>query len=163
MLDQLDSLLQILHTLVTDPNLWKTVDVTYEDPHVERVWTQVGENRLSLHRIHPCDKPLFHPHPWPSAMVVADGTYTMGIGRSLDGSVPVEVARLQLAKGSRYEMVDPYAWHWVQPVGKPVMTIMVTGQPWRMPFGFPTHGKGHVHQPLKDEIRDEILEWFRTA
>jgi len=33
---------------------WNTLEVLYEAPRVERLWTQLGPNRLSLHRIHPC-------------------------------------------------------------------------------------------------------------
>jgi hypothetical protein len=141
---------------------WKTVDVTYEDPHVERVWAQWGEERVSLHRIHPCTKPpLFHPHPWPSAMLICSGVYMMGVGRSQFGGMPDDVARLKLVPGAQYEMIDPHGWHWVQPLDLPVMSVMVTGKPWEMPEGFPKHGVGHVHKELSDEVRDDILNWFR--
>lgn len=151
-----------LNDMLADPAYpWKTVDVTYEDPHVERVWTQWGKLRVSLHRIHPCDKPLFHPHPWPSAMLICSGQYRMGIGRSIAGEQPAEIVRLTLGPGCEYEMLDPYGWHWVQPVDLPVMSVMLTGEPWPMPEGFPKHGKGHAHAELSDEARDDVLGWFR--
>lgn len=163
MLDRLHSLLSgPLQEMLSDSAFpWRTVDVTYEDPHVERVWTQWGEERVSLHRIHPCSEPLFHPHPWPSAMKVFSGQYEMGVGRSKSGGVPGELLRIVLTPGSQYEMADVYAWHWVQPIDLPVMSVMVTGRPWKMPDGFPKHGKGHVHRELSDEVRDDILGWFR--
>lgn len=150
--------------MLADPSRdWRTVDVTYEDPHVERVWTQWGDLRVNLHRIHVCEKPLFHPHPWPSAMVVCAGAYLMGVGHSEAGEEPREAARVCLERGSSYEMLDPHGWHWVKPLGPdPVaMTIMVTGKPWELPAGFPKHGKGHVHAELSAEARNGILDWFR--
>jgi hypothetical protein len=151
-----------LQDMLADPaHPWKTVDVTYEDPHVERVWTQWDEDRVSLHRIHPCASPLFHPHPWPSAMKVFSGQYAMGVGRSKSGGTPGETVRLVLAPGSQYEMLDDHGWHWVQPVDLPVMSVMLTGKPWKMPEGFPRHGQGHVHAELSDAVRDDILVWFR--
>ena len=59
---------------------WRSLDIDYEPPHVERLWRPWGpvvstgamtipsRFRLSLHRIHPCETALFHPHPWPSAV-----------------------------------------------------------------------------------------------
>lgn len=153
-----------LHVTLADKNHpWKTLDVTYEDPRVERVWTSVGRMRLALHRIHPCAKPLYHPHPWPSAMWLASGAYVMGVGRAPEGSgePPVECVRTTLFEGSYYEMLDRRAWHWVNPVASPVMTVMLTGEPWEVPPEFPKHGKGHVHRELSDAAREDILEWFR--
>ena len=70
----------ILPELLKDEFLWSTVDVDYETPRVERVWTQVGPMRINLHRIHPCKEALMHPHPWPSAVAVVHGEYEMGVG-----------------------------------------------------------------------------------
>lgn len=94
-------------------------------------------------------------------MKVFSGQYAMGVGRSISGEMPAEIARLILTPGAQYEMLEPYGWHWVQPVDLPVMSVMVTGEPWPMPEGFPKHGKGHVHADLSDAVRDEILGWFR--
>jgi len=162
MLDRLHVLLggPLCNMLASASTPWKTVDVTYEEPHVERVWTEWEGFRVNLHRIHPCEKALFHPHPWPSAMVLCLGTYEMAVGRSLDGSLPVETARVVLSEGSEYEMNDPYGWHWVRPLEKPVMSVMLTGKPWAMPEGFPKHGKGHVHRELDALRTNEILFWF---
>jgi hypothetical protein len=51
--------------------------VNYHHPRVERLWTQVGDSRLMLHVIHPCNssEALYHPYPWPSAMHVLSGRY----------------------------------------------------------------------------------------
>lgn len=174
MLDKLRELLRgPLDSMLADLSYpWKTVDVTYEDPHVERVWTQWGDLRVNLHRIHPCAKALFHPHPWPSAMLICSGVYMMGVGATVAGGPkivqsgpvvvePREAVRVKLVAGSQYEMLDPYGWHWVQPLDLPVMSVMLTGKPWELPEGFPKHGKGHVHAELRPEVRDELLGWFR--
>lgn len=67
----------VLADLLKNPSIWNTIDVNYHHPRVERLWTQVGEFRLMLHVIHPCEtsNALYHPHPWPSAMHVLSGKY----------------------------------------------------------------------------------------
>lgn len=163
MLTKLHALLRgPLRDMLADPAYpWKTLDVTYDVPRVERIWTQWGEDRVSLHRLHPCENPLFHPHPWPSAMVILSGQYLMGLGRSLDGSTPVETARIKLTPGAQYEMLDQLGWHWVKPLDLPVMSVMVSGKPWKMPDNYPIYGKGASPDELRPEVRDEMLGWFR--
>src|SRR5581483_10131554 len=60
-------------------NHWHSLYVDYEPPTVERLWTDVGNCRLYLHRIHPCEKALYHAHPWPSAIKVLSGVYEMAV------------------------------------------------------------------------------------
>ena len=59
-------------TWLANPKLWKTLDVDYHPPRVERVWMSFDDKRISLHVIHPCETndALVHPHPWESAMYV---------------------------------------------------------------------------------------------
>jgi hypothetical protein len=67
----------VLMDLLKNPSIWNTLDINYHHPRVERLWTQIGDSRLMLHVIHPCETSdaLYHPHPWPSAMHVLSGTY----------------------------------------------------------------------------------------
>lgn len=95
-------------------------------------------------------------------MIICSGVYLMGVGRSLTGQAPVETVKIKLTSGAQYEMLDPYGWHWVQPLGAPVMSVMLTWEPWQMPENFPKHGKGVEHEDLAPEVRDEILQWFRA-
>ena len=71
------------------PGSWKTLDVNYEPPQVHRMWVQHGDYRVNLHRIFPCKMPIYHPHPWPSVILVLDGEYEMGVGTE-----DVEAARV---------------------------------------------------------------------
>ncbi len=111
-------------------HLWESLDVNYEPPRVERLWRKFGDFRIYLHRIHPCEKALFHPHPWPSAVEVLSGAYEMGIGYGAGPEAPPTAATAILRKGSSYEMIDPNGWHYVRPFGDPSLSIMVTGKPW---------------------------------
>lgn len=114
---------------------WHSLDVDYEPPRVERVWRDLPDGfRLLLHRIHPCDKALFHPHPWPSAVKILSGRYEMGVGYLPEGddgtkNPPVTVLT-ELAAGSSYVMVEPRGWHWVRPLGVPSLSVMITGPKW---------------------------------
>lgn len=72
----------VLMDLLKNPSIWNTLDVNYYPPRVERLWTQLEDQRLMLHIIHPCEPltSLYHPHAWPSVMHVLDGKYEMGLG-----------------------------------------------------------------------------------
>ena len=85
-----------------EKEIWNGLYIDYHPPIVERVWTQVGENRIYLHRIHPCSEgeALFHPHPWPSAMRILSGEYEMGIGYG-EGTEPPEIAAIVKLDGIR--------------------------------------------------------------
>lgn len=117
--------------LATD--YWSTLDVDYEPPRVERLWKPLPNEdaRIYLHRIHPCEKALFHPHPWPSAVMILSGRYEMGVGFGSGEQEPPVAARTILAAGSCYEMDHPDGWHWVRPIGGPSLSVMITGLPWK--------------------------------
>jgi len=160
----LDVLLRIeteLPSLLLDEAGWRSLDINYHPPRVERLWRSWNAFRVSLHRIHPCDPEdaLFHPHPWPSAMRVLDGVYEMAIGYG-SGSTPPPVAARIITRGDlRYEMTDIDSWHYVRPIERPAMTIMVTGRPWdRDAAGAePTAPLS----PLSETTRAEMLAWYR--
>jgi hypothetical protein len=134
MLDVLKAAEQILPKLLTQPTIWQGLYVNYHHPYVERLWTQWGENRISLHKIYPCEREaaLFHPHPWPQAAKILQGGYEMGVGytKNSDDTPPL-ATRLFLTEGSAYEMVDPNGWHYVRPLTQPSFSLMVTGKPWQ--------------------------------
>lgn len=121
-----------LYDLLCDDSVWKSVDINYHPPHVERLWCQLGKYRLYLHFIHPCKKEeaLFHPHPWPSAICVLEGEYEMGIGFGKGLKEP-EIFTTILSQGNMYyEMPHRDGWHYVRPTEKVCSSIMLTGEPW---------------------------------
>lgn len=144
---------------------WQTVDVDYEQPRVERVWRQYGELRIMLHRIHPCKpdaQPLFHPHPWPSAMRILSGEYLMGVGQGWDRwQAYGRAAKIRMGPGTIYEMAQKDGWHDVQPIGGPVYTLMITGKPWENPIRDSFSVPKNKLNPLSDEARENILNHFR--
>ncbi len=138
---------------------WQSVLIDYHPPIVERLWRQHGEQRVFLHRIHPCtpDQALFHPPPWPSAMRVISGTYEMTIGHGPGEQEPPVAARIVSRGDLRYERTDPDAWHAVRPVDGPAITLMVTGAPWARW----APRSNHPLKPLPDATRQELLDIFR--
>src|SRR5262245_36903696 len=134
MIERLYDIIRIFPRLIfCDPTEWKSVDIDYHDPHVKRLWRQVGEDRVAIHEIDPCDLPsddptalaaLWHPHPWPSAMWIMENRYRMGVSYSGE-TKPTQppAATVIFEAGSFYEMVEPKGWHYVQPVDGPSLSL----------------------------------------
>src|SRR5262245_18938757 len=159
MLDVLSLVEQDLPQLLQDENTWQSLYVDYYPPTVERLWTPWREYRVHLHRIHPCEREqaLFHPHPWPSAMRVLEGDYEMAVGFGTGMAKP-PVAALIMARGDfRYEMSHPDSWHYVRPLGRPTLSVMVTGKPWARD----APRSNRPLQPLRPEQVAELLRLFR--
>lgn len=158
-----------LPALLRDDVGWMSLDINYHPPFVERLWRQHGEYRIYLHRIHPCnrDQALMHPHPWPSATRVIDGTYEMGIGYG--GTInpnnpafrepPPVTATIYTAGGLFvYEMIDPQGWHYVRPVAGVVHSVMISGPKWPSPIQtVPVPKMG----PLPPHALHSVLGYFR--
>ena len=152
-----------VRALLSNPSTpWKTLDILYEDPHVERAWVQLNNGyRLYLHRIHPCKKGFYHPHPWPSAIIIVSGQQMMTLGAgSPVGPPPDPAATLELTAGCGYEMVTQNGWHSICPFDGPSLSIMLTGQPWVMPSM--QHSAKALNRYLSHEARDGLLDEFRA-
>lgn len=155
----------MLAALLAEDNVWQSVFVDYHEPFVERLWTSVTiagvPYRVLLHRILACPnaKPLYHPHPWPSAVKVLAGGYRMQVGQGAGMTEPPVAMTLSLAPGSTYEMTNPDAWHAVQPEASPSYSLMLTGAPWVRE----AHKSTKVLQPLGAEAREDLLAYFRRA
>ena len=124
---------KLILSLLAQPNIWKTLMVDYHPPIVERLWTQVGNYRISLHFIHACEAKdaLFHPHPWPSAMHVIHGSYEMGLGYGPGEEVPEIFCTILVPNGGMYyDMTNINGWHYVRPIKTVCSTVMLTGEPW---------------------------------
>jgi hypothetical protein len=156
---------EILPQLLTDASPWKSLYVDYHPPFVQRLWTSVDVDgkpyRVYLHRILPCElkDALFHTHPWPSAMRILSGRYTMIAGHGEGNATPPVSMTLSLPAGASYEMVHPDSWHAVCPEGEAAYSLMVTGAPW--PRESPK--SPYPLQPLPADLQAEILQFFRSA
>jgi hypothetical protein len=149
----------VLPALLQDERVWQSLYVDYHPPTVERLWAAWGDYRVSLHRIHPCEREqaLFHPHPWPSAMRVLEGDYEMAVGFGAGSETP-PVAALMIVRGDfRYEMTHPDSWHYVRPLGRPTLSVMVTGKPWARD----APKSSRPLRPLRPEQVAELLRLFR--
>jgi len=158
---------QLVPLIEEGPDAWQSLNIDYEPPRVERLWRQVGDLRVSLHRIHPCAQALYHPHPWPSAIRIVSGLYEMGIAESpkllFQNLVEAdrEVARMMLVAGTEYEMVHPTGWHYVKPHSMASLSIMVTAKPWDPPvFDHGDFGQRVELQPLTNQTKQELLTSF---
>lgn len=170
MLDLLKDALEVMPDWLKDEDGWNSLKVDYNHPHVDRLWRQFGENRIMIHRIHPCEaeQALLHPHPWPSAVTILpqvnDATYETGVGYGdPTGDVPPLAAKFHLKAGGSYEMTDPNGWHYVRPVERHIYTIMVIGKPYGTPKD-ERFGQLKQHRPLTDAERRQIFQavrpWF---
>lgn len=119
-----------------DKSRWSSLIVNRRKPWTYRAFTNFdyeGQNfRMCLHRFATCDEheSFLHPHPWPGAFLIVQGSYLMGVGTSPDRfSKPTEAAKFLMNQGSRYSIVNPLTWHSVTPLTE-CHTIMVNGEPW---------------------------------
>jgi hypothetical protein len=161
-------MLEILHRveedmprLLVDESEWQGLRIDYEKPVVERLWRQISGFRISLHRIHPCgeDEALFHPHPWPSAMRIVDGSYRMPWGYGAGEIAPLVSNITVYSTGSEYAMTDRDEWHSVQPLDRPSLSLMITGPPWQR---WSPRSTGSL-QNLEQRSKIESLEFFRSV
>ncbi len=151
-----------LYDLLCDPSIWKSLNINYHPPHVERLWCEVDGYRLYLHFVHPCDKgePLFHPHPWPSAIHVIEGEYEMGMGFG-EGLKEPEIFSTILSQGDMYyEMTHRDGWHYVRPTKTICTSIMITGEPWGREMPKDDFGK---LEALDIDRVNMMLEYFKIG
>lgn len=156
----------LLRTMASE---WNRVHITYEHPHVRRLWRPyTEETRVYLHiieKIQAVDAvttratPHKHVHPWPSAVMLLNGSYRMGI--SADGQPETDFI---LSEGSSYSMENYLEEHWVAPLGYEVMTLMVTGKPYGIPNAMKPWKKKPIPKqpPLGLEEANMMLEGFRS-
>jgi len=133
--DILQEAINDLPSLMKNPDAWNSKLVDYESPVVERLWIPYKDCRLSLHKIHPCEKPLKHVHPWPAAVRVISGKYEMetGIVREIEFSDDwnyILHSSFIMSAGSEYDLISSDLWHSVKPIGSHSISVMVMGQPW---------------------------------
>lgn len=121
-----------LPQMLRDGQPWESLYIDYAQPIVERLWRQWGEYRICLHVIHAVKygmSPLFHPHPWPSAIRVHD-RYRMYQGFGPPDSPEPDVTQIiNLGPGSQYTIENPNIWHAVDVPEGLSRSVMVIGPP----------------------------------
>jgi len=125
MFEDLKKVVQRLQSMPEELSKWNSLYVDYEKLLVERLWIQDGESRIYAHKIHPCEDAFYHPHTWPSSiLLLGGGRYKMDVGT--ENNI---VMSSVLSNFSHYEMKNIDGWHSVQPLDSPIFSIMVTGKP----------------------------------
>lgn len=112
-------------------NGWDSLVIDRRKPHTTRLFKQFGDLRVCLHRFESCtDEEAFaHPHPWPGAFLLLDGSYIQTIGYSQYlNTKPEFLFREKVMPGSSYEIINPKTWHKIQPT-QTTHTIMINGAP----------------------------------
>jgi hypothetical protein len=147
-----------------DPAAWTSIVIDRRKPHTYRAFTMWGETRICLHRFEPCepDDSFPHPHPWPSSMLILDGTYEMRVGHTpdLESGEPAEVIRLSLGRGSIYEMNERQTWHQVIPRTR-CFSLMINGPYWEDAHRRAPRTAGKGLQAMSDSDLLSHLEQFR--
>jgi hypothetical protein len=154
MLDLLHAAERDLPELLASSDGWRSFKLEHHPPVVERMLRSYRDGKLFLHRIHPSDAAIRHPHPWPSALRLVDGRYELELGCGA-----TVAARLIATAPFEYEMIDADAWHAVRPIGAPALTIMVTGPRWQ-PLRKPLHDDPSL-APLTDAEAAAMLADLR--
>lgn len=167
MLDLLDDVLKAIPDLMDHPAEWGSLVINRRKPYTYRAFTTWRGYRVCLHRFEACDEEeaVLHPHPWPGAFAIVQGSYLMGVGYSDDRlAQPRQVLRTILGPGSRYEIVGPLTWHSVVP-REECYTLMVNGEPWPSDVAHAevrtTQGKGL--QPMSAAELAAMFDVFRAA
>lgn len=166
MLKLLEEFINTKRYLLELPDIWKTLMIDYEYPHVLRAYTDIGQYRYYLHLIENPEgnPPLFHKHKWPSAIYIVRGTYEMGVAyeesdRMVDKEHSLPLAcKLILNKGCAYEMTQRHGLHYVKPVSKVTLSIMVTGKKYEESIKEDKGGK--TLRPLTEEEFNRLMFWM---
>jgi hypothetical protein len=137
-LQTLANYLPHLPQMLEQPLLWDSLIINKRKPHTYRVFTRIGDIRICLHHFEQCtpDESFIHPHSWPMAVLVLEGSYQMNLGTSDDKETFPKTmgSSVVIQAGSRYEITDPLTWHSVTPTNNTgVWTVMVNGPNFAQP------------------------------
>lgn len=146
----------------TKTNGWGSLVINRRKPHTTRLFKQFGELRVCLHKFEVCtDEEAFpHPHPWPGAFLLLEGSYIQTIGYSVDRfAEPEFLYREKLTPGSSYEIVDPMTWHKIQPT-QTTHTVMINGAPFRKPHREVRTTAGKDLDTLSEKETIDLLSRF---
>ena len=157
----------LIKDLLSDPSAWKTLDVDYHPPRVERLYHDRDGYRIYLHYIHTnIDDCLFHKHNWPAALKQVYGSYEMGITYSEkeissdDAHDLPTIARFIINEGSYYEMTQTDALHYVNPITPYSLSIMITNDKYPE-SGFRKESVDRKLESLSENRKLEIIDLFK--
>lgn len=135
-LETLSAAMAALPSLMESRDKWSSLIVNRRKPWTYRAFTNFEHEgqkfRICLHRFEICDEEesFLHPHPWPGAFYILQGSYVMNVGYSIDRfSKPSSVSKVVLMPGCKYAITNPLTWHSVAPLHE-CYTVMVNGEPW---------------------------------
>ncbi len=135
-------ILHLIHNVA-----YKTVNILHDEPQVWRIWWEVENTRIALHKIFPCVNPddcFFHPHPWPSAIRCLKWWYvhyvwsynwdpqvlnTLSSQELEDFSKGIIRTETSVSSGDYYLMNDIRQFHQVS-ANSESFSIMVMGNPY---------------------------------
>ena len=134
MLDRLQQVMRELPDMLLCPSLWDSLLINRRKPYTYRVFTFLKNgDRICLHKFDPCDdrEAFKHPHPWPGAFILLEGSYRMNewLSKDRDDKNPVHVSEHILERFSQYSITNPLTWHNVIPLST-AYTIMINSPPW---------------------------------
>ena len=167
MLYKLYEAMELVPQLVSKREIWDSLIVNRRKPYTYRVFTTLPNGlRLCLHKFDPCDthEAFSHPHPWPGAFTILNGSYQMSVGYSVNKEAKPDLATsMELTKYSCYEIINPLTWHSVVPL-ETTYTVMINGAPWEPDVAHvdvkTTKGKDLDKMPEEDLLKH--LASFRT-
>lgn len=124
-----------LEKLLEQPTIWDSLLINRRKPETVRLFTQVGDRRICLHRFSAAEESevVWHPHPWPATFLILDGGYELFLATSKDRKSPPDestLTRRYVGPGDNYEMLSPLDWHKIVPT-QTTYTVMINGPEWR--------------------------------
>lgn len=165
---------KILPLLLADRTIWKSYHIKHDDPEVWRLWLQLGEIRLYLHKIFACSDPFLHVHPGSSIVKCLKGGYmhTTAMHNGLisdilnlqpeqldDFSTKLTKQTTLIVPGSVYEMTDIRHFHSVK-AANVSWSVMIMGLPY---FKGATKQFSRVvpqEAYLTDDMKAEMFAFF---
>ncbi len=150
MIDLLAEAEKALPPLLASPDGWSTLYADSEKPTLLRMWRSWEGYRIYGHKLLPClrSEALFHPHPWPFAVRILQGSYEELLAAG-DPTANLISGMSVFGRGAVYERMCPTLWHAVRPIAVPCWSFMVTGLPW-------SHEKQPSNTPTRPLTRTEM-------
>lgn len=169
MLDSLKTLNRHgFYSLCMEKDSWRGFYTCKRKPTLERLYRYLPDgNRICIHKTYDPDltgeDSKLHIHPWPIAVRILSGSYSMDIGRTEhpDDDNPKKIMSTVMTKGSMYELADPMTWHRVVPISKEVTSLMLNGPVWQPMPKFLTGEKEYIRIMSKEEVLSK-LDSFTT-